>query len=70
MTIQRERHEQISAGMQHLAMEYREALELRFLEEMSLEEIANVTGAPLSTVKSRIYRGLSALERWWKGARP
>jgi RNA polymerase sigma-70 factor (ECF subfamily) len=70
LTIQRERHEQLSAGMQQLAMEYREALELRFLEEMSLEEIATVTGAPLSTVKSRIYRGLSALERSWKGARP
>lgn len=55
LTIERERHEQIAAGMQHIAMEYREALELRFLEEMSLEEIAHVTGAPLSTVKSRIY---------------
>ncbi len=69
LTIRRERHEQISAGMQHLAMEYREALELRFLGEMSLEETTRVTGAPLSTVKSRIYRGLSGLERWMKGAR-
>jgi len=70
LTIQRERHEQLSGAMQQLTMEYREALELRFLEEMSLEEIATVAGAPLSTVKSRIYRGLSALERSWKGARP
>jgi RNA polymerase sigma-70 factor (ECF subfamily) len=29
---------------------------------MSLEEIANVTAAPLSTVKSRLYRGLAALK--------
>lgn len=70
LTIQRERLEQVSAGMKQLAMEYREALELRFLEEMSLEEIANLTGAPLSTVKSRIYRGVTALERWLKGVRP
>ena len=28
---------------------------------MSLEEIATVTCAPLSTVKSRLYRGLAAL---------
>jgi RNA polymerase sigma-70 factor (ECF subfamily) len=28
---------------------------------MSLEEIASVTRAPLSTVKSRLYRGLAAL---------
>jgi len=35
---------------------------LRFHGEMSLEEIAQVTRAPLSTVKSRLYRGLSALK--------
>jgi RNA polymerase sigma-70 factor (ECF subfamily) len=41
---------------------YREVLTLRFHEEMSLEEIAMVTHAPLSTVKSRLYRGLAALK--------
>jgi len=35
---------------------------VRFHEEMSLEEIASVTRAPLSTVKSRLYRGLAALK--------
>jgi RNA polymerase sigma-70 factor (ECF subfamily) len=68
-TVQREQNEQISAGMQHIAAEYRESLLLRFQEGMSLEEIATVTGAPLGTVKSRIYRGLTALEPWVKGAR-
>jgi RNA polymerase sigma-70 factor, ECF subfamily len=41
---------------------YREVLVLRFYEEMSLEEIAGVTRAPLSTVKSRLYRGLASLK--------
>jgi RNA polymerase sigma-70 factor (ECF subfamily) len=41
---------------------YREVLVLRFYEELSLEEIAGVTQAPLSTVKSRLYRGLAALK--------
>jgi RNA polymerase sigma-70 factor (ECF subfamily) len=41
---------------------YREVLVLRFYEELSLEEIATVTKAPLSTVKSRLYRGLAALK--------
>jgi RNA polymerase sigma-70 factor (ECF subfamily) len=68
-TVRREQNEQISAGMEHIAVEYRESLVLRFQEGMSLEEIASVTGAPLGTVKSRIYRGLSALEPWVKGAR-
>ena len=68
-TVQREQNEQISAGMLHIAAEYREALVLRFHEGMSLEEISAVTGAPLGTVKSRLYRGLAALEPWVKGAR-
>ena len=41
---------------------YREVLVLRFYEELSLDEIASVTRAPLSTVKSRLYRGLAALK--------
>jgi RNA polymerase sigma-70 factor, ECF subfamily len=45
-----------------LEASYREVLVLRFYEEMSLEEIAGVTRAPLSTVKSRLYRGLASLK--------
>ncbi len=41
---------------------HREVLVLRFHEELSLDEIAKVTRAPLSTVKSRLYRGLAALK--------
>lgn len=41
---------------------YREVLVLRFHEELSLEEIARVSDAPLSTVKSRLYRGMAALK--------
>ena len=36
-------------------------LTLRFEEGMKLEEIAEVTRAPLPTVKSRVQRGLQAL---------
>jgi len=41
---------------------HREVLILRFHEELSLDEIAQVTTAPLSTVKSRLYRGLASLK--------
>lgn len=41
---------------------YREVLVLRFHEEMSLEEIAQISRAPLSTIKSRLYRGMAALK--------
>lgn len=40
---------------------YREALVLRFQEDLSLQEIATIVGVPLTTVSSRIYRGLAAL---------
>jgi RNA polymerase sigma-70 factor (ECF subfamily) len=40
---------------------YREILTLRFEEEMKLEEIAEVLGIPLSTVKSRLGRALERL---------
>jgi len=42
---------------------YREVLVLRFRDELALEEIATIVHAPLSTVKSRLYRGLGALRR-------
>ena len=52
----------VSEALQTLDPLHREVLVLRFHEEMSLEEIARMTRAPLSTVKSRLYRGLAALK--------
>ena len=52
----------IAAALGALEPIYREALLLRFQEELSLAEIAQVAGAPISTVSSRIHRGLSMLE--------
>ena len=52
----------ISQALLALDPLYREVLVLRFHEEMSLEEIAQVSSAPLSTVKSRLYRGMAALK--------
>ena len=52
----------LSQALMHLEDVQREVIVLRFQEEMSLDEIAEVTEAPLSTVKSRLYRGLEALK--------
>jgi RNA polymerase sigma-70 factor (ECF subfamily) len=57
-----EDRDRISAALLELDTLYREVLVLRFHEEMSLDEIATVTHAPLSTVKSRLYRGLAAIK--------
>jgi RNA polymerase sigma-70 factor, ECF subfamily len=51
----------LAGHLQILAPLYREALLLRFQEDLSLAEIAQVLGAPVTTVTSRIYRGLAAL---------
>ena len=58
----RENASEIATVLLTLDPPYREVLTLRFHEEMSLEEIATLTRAPLSTVKSRLYRGLAALK--------
>jgi RNA polymerase sigma-70 factor, ECF subfamily len=46
---------------------YREALVLRFQEELSLQEMSAVIGVPLTTVSSRIYRGLASLRAQMEG---
>jgi RNA polymerase sigma-70 factor (ECF subfamily) len=46
---------------------YREALVLRFQEELSLQEISTVMGVPLTTVSSRIYRALATLRAQMEG---
>ena len=57
-----EDRERIAAALLEMDTLYREVLVLRFHEELSLEEIAKVTRAPLSTVKSRLYRGMAAIK--------
>jgi RNA polymerase sigma-70 factor (ECF subfamily) len=56
-----ERGEVLAAAVAKLPLIHREVLTLRFEEEMKLEEIAEVAGIPLSTVKSRLSRALEAL---------
>ena len=53
--------ERLAGALDALQPIYREALVLRFMEELSLQEIAAVVGAPVPTVAARIYRGLAAL---------
>jgi len=56
-----ERAALLAAAMAELPALCRETLTLRFEEGMKLEEIAEVTHTPLSTVKSRVRRGLEAI---------
>jgi len=58
---QRQQLLRINEALIAIPAEYREAIVLRFQDELALEEIAIVTGARLGTVKSRLYRGLNML---------
>lgn len=59
--LNEEQREGIHTSLGKIPAVYREVLVLRFQEEMQLEEIAGVMSTPVSTVKSRLYRGLEAL---------
>ncbi len=65
---QHEQAERINAALIGIPAEYRETVVLRFQEGMALEEIATVTGAPVGTVKSRLYRGMNLLMSRLTGA--
>ena len=59
--------ERLADALQTLEPVYREALVLRFQEDLSLQEISVIVGAPVSTVASRIYRGLATLRPQLEG---
>jgi RNA polymerase sigma-70 factor (ECF subfamily) len=61
--------QRLAQSLQALDFIYREALVLRFQEDLSLQEIATVVGAPVSTVASRIYRGLATLRAQLEGGK-
>ncbi|PYU59748.1 MAG: RNA polymerase subunit sigma-70 [Acidobacteria bacterium] len=56
-----ENEEIVQTSLQKIPAIYREVLVLRFQEELQIDEMAGVLSIPLSTVKSRLYRGLQAL---------
>jgi RNA polymerase sigma-70 factor, ECF subfamily len=47
--------EQVRAALDELPLEQREVLVLRFLEQMTYQQIAQVIAKPLGTVRSRIH---------------
>lgn len=60
--VSRESQQAVQLSLLRIPPYYREVLLLRFMEDLSLEEIAAVLATPISTVKSRLYRGLTALK--------
>jgi len=57
----------VRAALDELPDEQREVLTLRFIEEMSYEQIAEVIGRPVGTVRSRIHYAKAALRAKLEG---
>jgi RNA polymerase sigma-70 factor, ECF subfamily len=53
----------LAAALGHLSEEHRETLLLRFVDDLSLTEIAEAMEVPVGTVKSRLHGALSILRR-------
>ena len=57
----RERRAEVEEVVQALPPAYRELIVLRHAHDLSYDEIAEVTGLPLGTVKNRIFRAREAM---------
>jgi RNA polymerase sigma-70 factor (ECF subfamily) len=58
-----ERRSEIEAVVRQLPSAYRELIVLRHSHDMSYDEIAEVTGLPLGTVKNRLFRARDAMRQ-------
>lgn len=58
---QQQRAERVRAAVLELPVEFREAVVLCELEELSYEEAAQLLGCPIGTIRSRLHRGRTLL---------
>ena len=61
--LAQERETQVRQAVAALPEPYREVVALRFFSDLSLNEIAVMTGRPLGTVKTHLHRGLGRLRQ-------
>jgi len=66
--VDREQHVMIEAALDKINPIFREAVVLRDITDLAYEEIAEILGVSLGTVKSRILRGREALREELAGS--
>jgi RNA polymerase sigma factor (sigma-70 family) len=59
------KREAVRAMIEELPVQFREALVLRELNDLSYREIADLTGMPIGTVMSRLARARDLLRKSW-----
>jgi RNA polymerase sigma-70 factor (ECF subfamily) len=63
LVIERMETEQIGRAIAALPEDYRVVAALYFMEEFSYQEIAEIVGCPVGTVRSRLHRGRRMLQK-------
>ena len=62
-SLEEEYRRDVQAAIAALPADQRTVVALRFYRDLTLDEIARVTGTPVGTVKSRLHRALVALRK-------
>jgi RNA polymerase sigma-70 factor (ECF subfamily) len=61
--LRKELRQRVRGALTQLSEHYREVLVMRHLEQLTIKEIAAITGVTEGTVKSRLFRGMSQLHQ-------
>ena len=59
--VKEQRAQKIRAAIEQLSPKYKTLIELRYLDELSYEEIAEKLDIPLGTVKAQLFRAKDML---------
>jgi RNA polymerase sigma-70 factor, ECF subfamily len=63
VVTENEQWNELQAEIMKLPEKYRTAIVLKYVEDLSLEEISQIMDIPVPTVKTRIHRGREALKK-------
>ncbi len=61
--MQQVTEQEVSGALDRLDEKYRETLVLKYIDDLTAPQIAQVMDLPLSTVEGRLYQGLIKLRR-------
>ncbi len=61
--LNRELRQNIDEAIAQLRDNYREVVYLRYIEDLSYQQIAEICGLPVSTIETRLFRGRKQLQK-------
>jgi RNA polymerase sigma-70 factor (ECF subfamily) len=65
--VKRESRLELQGAIEQLPPAYRAVVILKYIEDLSLQEISEVLSVPVATVKTRLHRGREALRSYMTG---